>query len=149
MSTPTTVYIPVPVSEKPKEDGYYHIIDQADGELGDAYYYLDGEWYSSEEEAREDENPDAIDLGGYSWLKPVQLSSDSPIQKAIEFFANKGLDSVIDKLREHLPEDLYRSARIQQLEMQVDHLEEGCNERDKEILQLSQELSNYKHLNAD
>lgn len=149
MSTPTTVYMPVPVSERPDKEDYYAYASTVDS-FGTAY------WTGKEWRYYRHVPDNSVEKNIKSWLKPIQISSDSPVQKVIDFFKHDpeaigrwNTSDIVEMLKPFLPADLARTARIQQLEMQVDHLEEGCNERDKQIKELEAELKNHKHLNID
>lgn len=72
-STDPIIYVPVPVSEPPKEDGWYDLIDPQ-GEA-QTFYFIEGEWYETEDEARQNENHDEVNVEGLLWLKPTPLSS--------------------------------------------------------------------------
>jgi hypothetical protein len=129
MSTPTIVYIPVPVSEKPEKDGWYTIVAENAIDLS--------RWFDSE---RGWDIPETEYAYTY-WLKPVQISSDSPVQKVIDWIQGNSSDiessnmraamqMVADYLKHNnLPADLARSARIQQLEQDVETFKDAMIER--------------------
>lgn len=145
MSNPTTVYLPVPVSEKPERDGYYIVIAHEHEAIGVLRFKDEKwtEWY----------------LNIKAWLKPIQVSEESPVSKIIDFvefhWGSEPLNPagnmavLIAQVKKALPADLSRSTYIKQLEdkvskleMQNDHLEEGCNERDKELVDLRESYGN-------
>lgn len=71
----TTAYIPVPITQHPPEDGYYLVLELNEKESGRVLYFMEGDWYEDEHEARFNENHDAYDVDDCHWLRPVDLSS--------------------------------------------------------------------------
>jgi hypothetical protein len=61
----------IDISQKPDKDGWYILIDPEDEETGRTFYYMEGDWYYSEDEARINENHDTIDVDGCMWLRPI------------------------------------------------------------------------------
>lgn len=69
------IYIPTPISEPPKEDGWYTVVDPIGGLNETFFYYLmEGEWYESEDEARLNEDHESYDVDDCLWLRPVPRS---------------------------------------------------------------------------
>jgi len=65
------LYELVPISESPIRDGYYTVIDPADPSQDEAFYFLEGEWFQSEHDARVNENHFSMDVDGCHWLRPI------------------------------------------------------------------------------
>jgi hypothetical protein len=92
--TPEIIYIPTLISEPPKEDGYYQMIDE-DGDPSDPLYFMEGDWFVDEEDARVNENHDALDANGYSWLKPTPIAVILEEERKDLDIANKTVDRLI------------------------------------------------------
>ncbi len=121
------VFIPTPVSEKPPKEGYYAYINKI-GYYHQAYWIGD-QWryYKNVPEPIVD---DEVDF----WLKPIEVSGDSPVNKIYEkldeLMPGKAdshnallLLKEIKLFAKNLTlEDLARSAHIQNLESQVAQL---------------------------
>lgn len=64
-------YEVVPITEKPEKADYYLVVDPENPGLSQAFYFLEDDWFESEGEARENEDHDALDVDGCSWLRPL------------------------------------------------------------------------------
>ena len=125
MSNTTTVYIPTPVSDPPTKSGWYNCY--AGDEFLGQDYFSDGAF---------------PDKSVTHWLRKVEVTNDSPVQKAIEFFKHdpesigrwNGGD-IVEMLRPYLVQDQARSAHIKQLE-------EDCRLYEAEIKAFQLSLTN-------
>lgn len=70
-----TCFLVTPISTPPEEDGWYTIFPEDNPHSTEPYYFLEGDWFETEIEARENENHDALDVDGCFWLKPFDLIS--------------------------------------------------------------------------
>jgi hypothetical protein len=112
--TPEIIYIPTLISEPPKEDGYYQMIDE-DGDPSDPLYFMEGDWFVDEEDARVNENHDALDANGYSWLKPTPIAVILEAERKDLDIANKTVDRLI-KQRNQLKEELVEVGKLAEAE---------------------------------
>lgn len=85
MSNTPIAYTPVPVSENPEMEGSYVVISLIDDNmLNREYYFLDGDWYDDEDEARVNEHHFSVDLDNCHWLRPVYESEISALEQTIQ-----------------------------------------------------------------
>jgi hypothetical protein len=61
----------VDVFQKPDKDDWYIILDPENPYSPEACYFLEGDWFESEVDARENENHDSLDVDGCSWLREI------------------------------------------------------------------------------
>lgn len=62
-----------PATTNPKQDGYYVVVDPENIHLSQSFYFMEGDWFEDEIEARENENHDALDVDGCFWLEPIDI----------------------------------------------------------------------------
>lgn len=80
-----TIFIPVPVSEKPEKDGYYIVIDPTnDPNRGRDLFFCEGDWFDDEYEAVANENHDDLDVDGCLWLNPISLQDLPEVKRLRE-----------------------------------------------------------------
>src|SRR5688572_19266719 len=135
MSNPTTVFIPVPVSEKPTIEGFYTFLCEDSTQM--LVMYKDGEWQTEY-------------LNKYhAWLKPIELQKSTSLQILIhalkhdpEYIGRWNSSDIADMSKPYLTAELIVSAGIKELEDKVTKLEAGCHERDKEFVDLQESYEN-------
>jgi hypothetical protein len=74
MKNDKIIYIPISVKEPPSlfglPDDYYIIEDS-----GEECYFMEGDWYVDENEARCNEHHEALDVDDCMWLRPITIES--------------------------------------------------------------------------
>lgn len=136
MSNPTTVFIPKPVSEPPKENNNYFVFrDALEISIVDTGHFENGKW--------DEHHPNP--LGLISWLQPIQITEESQIQKAIDYFKyynniEFNREDVIDCLQNtFLEPDLARSCLIRDQQMGIEAQRIALEQLEERVKQLEQE----------
>ncbi len=65
------IYLLTPVSTPPEKDGWYDFIDISGEVKATSYYFMEGDWYESEDDAKINEHHDTLDVDGYYYLRPI------------------------------------------------------------------------------
>lgn len=74
--TTDKLFIPVPVSDPPKEEGFYAVIDPQRKGVTQLLYFIMGDWFDNEQEQLQN-------VDGCFWLKPISLQ-DHPKYKELK-----------------------------------------------------------------